>query len=225
MLVLRFLPRWQNKIQSLTSQLVKAVSDSSRRKFASHASLGKQNRTPFPDSDSHSSRKPLELLHMDLCGPLPVKSKGGSRYILTVTDDVSRCSVIKFLTEKSQAKNAIIGLVKQLENQLDSKVKKFRTDRGREFLNKEMAQFCSANGNRSSDDQSVLPPGERSCRTPEPNPAGEGEGDASRSGTAGRALGRSRLHGELREEQNPIQSAWEDASGSSYRERSRQSPT
>ncbi|GAQ79929.1 hypothetical protein KFL_000420010 [Klebsormidium nitens] len=108
--------------------------------------LGKQTRLPFQNSYSHSSRKPLELLHMDLCGPLPVKSKGGSRYILTVTDDVSRCSVVKFLLEKSQAKSAIIGIVKQLENQLDSRVKEFRTDRGGEFLNKELAQFCSEKG-------------------------------------------------------------------------------
>jgi hypothetical protein len=108
--------------------------------------LGKQARLSFSSSESHSSRKPLELLHMDLCGPLPVKSKGGSRYILTVTDDVSRCSAIKFLLVKSQAKGAIMAITRQLENQLEARVKEVRTDRGREFLNKELAQFCSKKG-------------------------------------------------------------------------------
>jgi hypothetical protein len=83
---------------------------------------------------------------MDLCGSLPVKSKGGRRYILTFTDDVSKCSTIKFLLEKSQAKGAIMAITRQLENQLEARVKEFRTDRGREFLNKELAQFCSEKG-------------------------------------------------------------------------------
>jgi hypothetical protein len=109
--------------------------------------LAKQTRSRFPKaSESHTDRKPLDLLLMDLCGPLQVKSLGGSRYILTITDDASRCSIVKFLSEKSQAKKAITQVVKQLERQLGSKVKEFRTDRGREFLNKEMAQFCSEEG-------------------------------------------------------------------------------
>jgi hypothetical protein len=80
---------------------------------------------------------------MDLCGPLQVKSLGESKYIPKNTDDASRCSIVKFLSEKGEAKKAITQVVKQLERQLGSKVKEIRTDRGREFLNKEIAQFCS----------------------------------------------------------------------------------
>jgi hypothetical protein len=82
--------------------------------------LSKQTRLPFPRSQIRSSRKPLELLHMDLFGPLPVKSKGGSMYILTVADDVSRCSLLQFLSQKNQAKAAIVAIVNQLENQLEA---------------------------------------------------------------------------------------------------------
>ena len=83
---------------------------------------------------------------MDLCGSLQGKSLGGSRYIVNITDDASRCSIVKFLSEKGQAKKAITQVVKQLERQLGSKVKEIRTDRGREFLIKEIAQFYSEEG-------------------------------------------------------------------------------
>nr|GEY38010.1 hypothetical protein [Tanacetum cinerariifolium] len=37
-----------------------------------------------------ASNKPLYLLHMDLCGPMRVKSINGKRYVLVVVDDYSR---------------------------------------------------------------------------------------------------------------------------------------
>jgi hypothetical protein len=109
--------------------------------------LAKQTRSRFPKvSKSHTDRKPLDLLHMDLCGPLQGKSLGGSRYFVNITNDARRCSIVKFLSEKGQAKKAITQVVKQLQRQLGSKVKELRTDRGRELLNKEMAQFCPKEG-------------------------------------------------------------------------------
>jgi hypothetical protein len=109
--------------------------------------LAKQTRSRFLKvSRSHTNCKPLKLLHTDLCGPLQVKSLGGGRYILNITDDASKCSIVKFLSEKGQAKKAITQVVKQLERQLGSKVKEIRTNREREFLIKEIAQFCSEEG-------------------------------------------------------------------------------
>ena len=46
----------------------------------------KQTRTPFPASTS-STNRPLELVHMDLMGPMPVRSVGGKAYLATFMDD------------------------------------------------------------------------------------------------------------------------------------------
>ncbi|GIL69265.1 hypothetical protein Vretimale_12615 [Volvox reticuliferus] len=43
----------------------------------------KQSRGPFPGT-GHKAVKPLGLVHMDVCGPMPETSLGGSRYVTTV---------------------------------------------------------------------------------------------------------------------------------------------
>ena len=46
--------------------------------------------------------RPLNLLHMDLMGPIRIEGKAGKRYVLMVVDDFSRYFV-HFLKEKSEA--------------------------------------------------------------------------------------------------------------------------
>ena len=55
--------------------------------------MAKQHKISRLSSTSDSSQ-PLELLHMDVCGPLKVQSQGGSRYLSTYLDDFSKLAVI-----------------------------------------------------------------------------------------------------------------------------------
>ena len=49
-----------------------------------------------------STTKPLEMLHIDLCGPMRVISRGGKRYILVIVDDYSRYTWTQFLATKDE---------------------------------------------------------------------------------------------------------------------------
>ena len=49
-----------------------------------------------------STTRPLNLLHMDLMGPIRIEGKAGKRHVLMVVDDFSRYFV-SFLREKSKA--------------------------------------------------------------------------------------------------------------------------
>ena len=51
---------------------------------------GKQIRSSFKPKRQITSSRTLELLHMDLCGPLKVQSRNGKKYILVIVDDYSR---------------------------------------------------------------------------------------------------------------------------------------
>ncbi|GAQ83662.1 putative retrotransposon protein [Klebsormidium nitens] len=107
--------------------------------------LGKQTRKPFPPSDRESSR-PLELIHTDLCGTIPCKSAGGARYAVTFIDDFIRCGVVQLLQNKEQARRALEAYVNLVENQLGLKVKRIQSDRGGEYWNGEVKEFCAKTG-------------------------------------------------------------------------------
>lgn len=49
--------------------------------------IAKQHREPFSKGQTQRARKPLEILHSDLCGPINPVSNGGKRYIITFIDD------------------------------------------------------------------------------------------------------------------------------------------
>ncbi|GKE95156.1 retrovirus-related pol polyprotein from transposon TNT 1-94 [Tanacetum coccineum] len=52
--------------------------------------LGKAKRKSFHTKATPSSKRWLQLLHMDLCGPMRVESINGKKYVLIIVDDYSR---------------------------------------------------------------------------------------------------------------------------------------
>jgi hypothetical protein len=90
-----------------------------------------------------------EVIHTDLCGPMPVTGRGGYRYFQVFIDDkVSICEVT-LLRKKSEAAEAIKTFTKRFERKYDCKVKNFRHDRGTEFLNKTISKYCNETGKKN----------------------------------------------------------------------------
>ena len=65
--------------------------------------LGKSHRAALPKHSTTRTTAPLELLHMDICGPFRVKSVGGARYWLLIVDDYSRYVYLRTMREKTEA--------------------------------------------------------------------------------------------------------------------------
>ncbi|GJV08049.1 putative ribonuclease H-like domain-containing protein [Tanacetum coccineum] len=94
----------------------------------------------------NSISKPLHMLHMDLFGPINVKSLMKKSYYLVVTDDFSRFSWVFFLTTKDETSRILKTFITEIENQLDYKVKVIKSDNGTEFKNSVMNQFYEMKG-------------------------------------------------------------------------------
>nr|GFA58698.1 retrovirus-related Pol polyprotein from transposon TNT 1-94 [Tanacetum cinerariifolium] len=58
--------------------------------LCSFCELGKAKRKFFHTKLNPSSKRRLQLLHMDLCGPMRVASINGKRYVLVIVNDYSR---------------------------------------------------------------------------------------------------------------------------------------
>ncbi|GKC37371.1 retrovirus-related pol polyprotein from transposon TNT 1-94 [Tanacetum coccineum] len=63
---------------------------------------GKSKKASHPPKLVPSDHSKLELLHMDLCGPMRVASINGKKYILVIVDDYSRYTWVYFLCSKDE---------------------------------------------------------------------------------------------------------------------------
>nr|GEU72327.1 copia protein [Tanacetum cinerariifolium] len=64
--------------------------------------LGKAKQKSFQLKITPSSKRRLQLLHMDLCGPMRVASINGKKYVLVIIDDYSRYTWTYFLRSKDK---------------------------------------------------------------------------------------------------------------------------
>jgi hypothetical protein len=90
--------------------------------------------------------RPLELLHMDLFGPIAYISIGGSKYCLVIVDDYSRFTWVFFLQEKSQTQETLKGFLRWAQNEFGLRIKKIRSDNGTEFKNSQIEGFHEEEG-------------------------------------------------------------------------------
>ncbi|GFX27189.1 retrovirus-related Pol polyprotein from transposon TNT 1-94 [Trichonephila clavipes] len=108
--------------------------------------LAKSKRVSFKKTGAVRSKRPLELLHMDLCGPMPTESQGGNKYFLSIIDDYSRKVTVFPIRNKSDVFHTFIRFQKRAERFLSRKVIAIRTDGGLEFCNKDMDNFLTELG-------------------------------------------------------------------------------
>ncbi len=107
--------------------------------------LAKHSRQPFPTSSRVVSEK-LDLVHMDVCGPMSAVSLGGNKYVATFLDEFTQLSVVKPIARKSDVAGVVKSTLQMLETQAGSTVKTVRTDRGGEYLNADLSEFFSSKG-------------------------------------------------------------------------------
>ena len=83
----------------------------------------------------------LELLHMDLFGPIAYISIGGSKYYLVIVDDYSRFTWVFFLQDKSQTQETLKLFLRRAQDEFGVRIKKIRSDNGTEFKNSQIEGF------------------------------------------------------------------------------------
>ena len=102
--------------------------------------LGKNVKSSFPSS-SRRSKGILDLVHLDLRGPMLAQSLSGFLYYVLFIDDFSWKTWIFFL----KAKNETLGKFREfkalVENQTSRKIRAMRSDNGGEYTSGEFNDF------------------------------------------------------------------------------------
>ncbi|GKA66915.1 retrovirus-related pol polyprotein from transposon TNT 1-94 [Tanacetum coccineum] len=100
--------------------------------LCSSCELGKAKRKSFHTKTTPSSKRRLQLLHMDLCGPMRVESINGKKYVLVIVDDYSRYTWTHFLRSKDETPRVLIDFLTLVQRGLHAQVTTVlvRTDKG-----------------------------------------------------------------------------------------------
>lgn len=109
-------------------------------KFCESCILGKQTRTPFPKYKNMRTSRVLELIHSDVCGPMPTTAYDGSKYYVAFTDDYSRASMVYFMERKSEVLEKFKEFQAMAEAFHGVKIATFRSDNGGEYIPKDLKQ-------------------------------------------------------------------------------------
>ncbi|GJS29068.1 retrovirus-related pol polyprotein from transposon TNT 1-94 [Tanacetum coccineum] len=88
--------------------------------LCSACSMGKSKKQSHKPKSKDTNQEKLNLLHIDLCGPMRVASVNGKRYILVIVDDYSRFTWVKFLASKDEAPDFIIKFLKMIQVRLNA---------------------------------------------------------------------------------------------------------
>jgi hypothetical protein len=100
--------------------------------YASGCAQGKNIKNPFPKRDSKTEGV-LELIHSDVCGPMPSSSINRYVYYVSFIDDYSRKTWIYFLKTKDEVFNKFKEYKALIENLSERKIKTLRSDNGGEY--------------------------------------------------------------------------------------------
>nr|GEW23705.1 retrovirus-related Pol polyprotein from transposon TNT 1-94 [Tanacetum cinerariifolium] len=112
----------------------------------SSCELGKAKRKIFQTKTTTSSKRQLQLLHIDLCGPMRVESINGKQYVLVIVDDYSRYTWTHFLRSKDETPEVLIDFLRLVQRGLNAQVGMVQTDKGTEFLNKTLHAYFATEG-------------------------------------------------------------------------------
>jgi len=111
------------------SQLVKGLPDIDYHSAAlcGACQKGKIVKTSFKSKDIVSTSRPLELLHIDLFGPVTTESLYGTKYGLVIVDDYSRWTCVKFIRSNDYAYDVFSSFCTQIQFEKEMNILKVRS--------------------------------------------------------------------------------------------------
>nr|GEW03289.1 retrovirus-related Pol polyprotein from transposon TNT 1-94 [Tanacetum cinerariifolium] len=104
---------------------------------------GKAKRKFLKTKTTSSSKRWLQLLHMDLCGLIRVESINGKTYVLAIVADYLRYTWTHLLRSKHKTPKFLIDVLRLVQRGLHAHVRTIQTDKDMKFLNKTLHEYFS----------------------------------------------------------------------------------
>jgi len=106
---------------------------------------GKQSANTFNGTRTRAKR-PLQLVHTDVCGPITPTSWSGERYYVSFIDDFTHFAIVYPIKEKSDTFNKLKIFEALATAHFGTRMSKLRCDNGGEYTSKALKEFCEGKG-------------------------------------------------------------------------------
>jgi hypothetical protein len=115
-------------------------------RICSACQVGKQVGVHHRHKNNMTTERLLELLHMDLFGPIASISIGKSKYYPVLMDKYSRFTWVFFFARKSQTQKTLKKFLRRAQNEFGLRIKKIRSYNRTEFKNSQIEEFLEEEG-------------------------------------------------------------------------------
>lgn len=106
----------------------------------------KQPRKNFKSEVLPRTSDLLELIYLDVCGPVNVVTIGGNGYFVSFVDDYRRKMWVYLVKTKDEVLDVFKKFKVMVEKQCGRQIKVLRTDGGGEYNSRDFQQFCDQRG-------------------------------------------------------------------------------
>ena len=106
------------------------------------------HRKPFKPVGEIRSKRKLQCVHSDVCGPMPTESIGGKKYFVTFIDDYSRCCSVYFIQPKSEVVDKFKEFEAATTTDSGQRVCVLWSDNGGEYVSLEFETYLKSRGIR-----------------------------------------------------------------------------
>ena len=104
---------------------------------------GKQARLPFEKvKDERYVKRPLFIVHSDVCGPITSTSIDNENYFVIFVDEFTHYCVSYLITYKSDVFSIFRDFIAKSEAHFNLKVVHFYCDNGTKYLSNERKDYC-----------------------------------------------------------------------------------
>lgn len=109
--------------------------------------LGKQTRLPFQKSKNKGHvKRPLFIIHSDICGPITPPTVDNKNYFVTFIDDFTHYTVVYLLEFKSEDLKVFKDFHAKSEVNFNCKIENLYCDNGGEYLSSDFKEYCVHHG-------------------------------------------------------------------------------
>lgn len=106
----------------------------------------KITRLPFTKVSGKVTKRPLEVVHSDICGPISPTTYDNKRYFLTFLDDYTHFSMVYLLESKNEVFKCFTEFEARVTNLTGYRIGSLYCDNGSEYCSHNFKAFCRTKG-------------------------------------------------------------------------------